>query len=111
MRTFRQFNWDEVAKLMGGHLARMDLTRGEAQIYLPPGCCGSEGSRTIIVSDNGGEVSISEVVPLLDYSVPYEGSRKPGQVDDLALACRLSIALRGDAIDYEDPAFWAGAVP
>jgi len=106
-QRFSEFNWRDVADLLGGHLSR--VTPRDAEVYLPPGACGSATSRVLLFSDNGGELNVSEVVPVLDWSVPYCGNR--GRVDDIALACRLHSALTGEPIDYTSPTYWAGKEP
>jgi hypothetical protein len=84
--------WGEVAAAMGANLVESD--RNEAQVYLHRG----ERGRRFILTDNGGELNVSEIVAAAPSSVPYR--RDAGMVGPVTLANRLLCAIDGEAIDY-----------
>lgn len=102
-KAFNDYDWDVIAEAMGGKIR----SRGDrfVEIYLPPLPRGARSEYShamdLIISENGGEVNVSKIVPALADSVPYWSNAHPGgAVGDLTLASRLSQALAGEQIDY-----------
>jgi hypothetical protein len=95
---FEQFDWREIADLLGAHLG--DCSKSEACMYLPPRCVDGvwKGSRNLIVSDNGGEVNVSEILPALPDSIPLPAAYAE---PSMAMAHRLICALDGHKTDYD----------
>lgn len=102
-KNFNDYDWDAIATAMGGKVR----SRGDrfVEIYVPPlprGGTKYSDSLDLIISDNGGEVNVSKIVPALEESVPYWSNAHPGgAVGDLTLASRLNQALAGQRIDYD----------
>lgn len=111
-RRLRGYNWREIARVLGGSL----VTSGEDEVrlYLPPTEANGWRGETLLVSENGGEVNVSVIVPRLTESVPYHDVRaRRGHVSEWDLAVRLSAALRGLPFDpelcFDDPSDHATA--
>ena len=102
MAEFHHVNWKAALAAMGATGIRRDGPDGY-RFYLAP----SSDSRcgVFLLSDNGGEVNLSEVVPAYTGSVAYRHSigphahRAPGP---LTMAQRLFSALNGREPDYQD---------
>jgi len=89
-KNFADFNWREIAQLMGGKLLRSDAK--EIHVWVP------KLNDKIIITDNGGEVNISVEKPLIPHSVPYTSSGFT--VREETLAYRLWNSITGKPIDY-----------
>jgi len=89
-------DWAEIVKLLGGSAFKK---RPDGTIYFYK---HGWGDGALIVSDNGGEVNVSQIVSLTPGSVPYWDNTKPGgMVGELTMAYRLSQAVGGRTIDYK----------
>jgi hypothetical protein len=84
--------WNEVAEALGGNLVTSN--RDEAQVYVHRNGSG----RRLILTDNGGEVNVSEIVSATP-SVPYVSGAN--RVGPMTLAHRILTVLDGEAIDFE----------
>lgn len=102
--AFVAMDWRTVAEWMGATLVRADPERGEVTVFR--GGAFVDGAwrpdEVLIISDNGGEVNVSAVVPRLDFSLPYEQTHRV--VGPATLGVWLQQALNGaaDKIDYFD---------
>jgi hypothetical protein len=89
--TMSDLHWREIAELLGAHVSSMS----ETEIRLSVMHNGRR--RTLILTDNGGELNISELVPVGD-SVPYTTSDTT--IGSLTMANRLLCRLDGEDIPF-----------
>ena len=90
-----KLDWKEIVRLLGGS-AYAKLPNGSIRFYKH-----GWGSGVITISDNGGEVSLSQTVPLIPRSVEYDDNTKPGgMVGENTMAYRLNMAVLKHPIDY-----------
>jgi hypothetical protein len=103
-KEFKNMDWSTVAKWMGGTLVHADLNRGEVIVHRSGYFEGETwvASETLVISDNGGEVNVSAIVPRLSHSIPYDQTLRT--VGPATLGCWLQQALNGaaDKIDYNE---------
>ena len=93
-KRFRDYNWREVAKFIP-RAKLVEKLRDEVMIFVPV------GNSRYIISENGGELNISKVVPIGE-SVPYWSNAHPGgAVGPETLAYRIDAAIKGNRIDYD----------
>lgn len=97
-RPFDSIDWREVAKLLGARVSKLwptsvyvVLPSKQGDVTSPP--------MTLILSDNHGEVNVTEVINPLRASVPLPPSdfREPHE----AMAHRLHCAIYGHEADYD----------
>jgi hypothetical protein len=97
-RAFDSIDWKNVAQLLG---ARVSKLRPSSVYLVMPSRQGDVTSplMTLLISDNAGEVNVSEVKPQMWASVPLPGDdfREPHE----AMAHRLHCAIYGHDTDYE----------
>lgn len=96
--NFVAINWTVVALGLGATLLRVDGKRREVHMYRPSTNDGSRPGMQLIISDNGGEVNVSKIVPAFDHSVAR--TRDGANVGPLTLASHLAQALDGEPVDY-----------
>lgn len=96
--AFDRVDWADVARMLGGHIIR---AHESSVLVSVPRKFNVAACRTILITDNCGEVNISELVPVLkpDRSVvlPQQGFSFPHE----AVAHRLCCALYGFKTDYD----------
>lgn len=93
-KDFNSFNWREIARLLGATLKRHDKAAKQVHLYM-----FGAGTGDIIISDNGGEVNISEIRPLVSQSVPYTSNLF--DVGEMTLADRIFKTIKGHKIDWK----------
>ena len=80
-----EMKWTEIAECMGGRVTP-GLDKCERIIRID--------GRSLILTDNGGELNVHEIVPVLDFSVPTVWC------GPATIANRLLQALDGERINY-----------
>lgn len=94
---FKDIDWKKVAETLNAHLIK--VSDKEVELFTSFDSYG-RGHKHLIISDNGGEINISEIVPVLDFSIPY--TRRGYGVGPMTLATRIHSALRNEPIDYDE---------
>ena len=96
--SFADYDWRKVVSgLVGKHrgdarIIRESTDPAEIEVYVP-------GFGRVIIADNGGELNISSIKPIVKGSVPYTDVRK--DVGEYTLASRINQAIHGEHINYD----------
>jgi hypothetical protein len=101
-KTFNDYDWDAIADAIGTKVLARQSDNVEIRARRGQRGPGGVEVLSIIIAENGGELNIFAVVPLVSESVPYWSNAHPGgAVGDMTLASRLNQALAGEPIDYD----------
>lgn len=120
--AFNDFDWNVIARIMGGEREEHKAD-GEVKVRMGK---GPLAGKTIMISDNGGELNLSSVdpegsrvfpygtphrmrdqgienrpmyAPLVDFSIAYTSNKT--RVGNVTLAYRIQSAISGQQIDYD----------
>lgn len=100
MKDFNSFDWASITSAMGASSYRLDRERKVVYVSL----MRNDRWMDLILSDNGGELNISEVVAYIPpgktnpESVPFVSNKF--SVGPLTLASRILFQLDGETPDY-----------
>jgi len=90
-KTFNDYDWDAIADAIGTKVLARQSDNVEIRARRGQRGPGGVEVLSIIIAENGGELNIFAVVPLVSESVPYWSNAHPGgAVGDMTLASRLT---------------------